>query len=68
MRIARQKLRIGGQADFFKCGAHGNEVIERFVAETPTARLVGTPEQLWPGVRAVTDGFYYASLTKAAPT
>ena len=48
--------------------AENSRVIERFVAETPTARLVGTPEQLWPGVRAVTDGFYYASLTKAAPT
>ena len=42
-------------------------VLTRQLAGT-SARTVSAAEQLWPGVRAVTDGFYYASLTKAAPT
>jgi len=65
------RLLPGGRLVYATCSvlaAENGGVVERFVAETPAARRIDTPEQLWPGVRAATDGFYYASLTKAAPT
>lgn len=64
-------LAPGGRLLYATCSilaAENDRVIESFVAATPAARLVSAPEQLWPGVRAVTDGFYYASLTRVAPT
>ncbi len=66
-----ERLAPGGRLLYATCSilaAENGRVIERFVAATPSARTVSAAEQLWPGVRAVTDGFYYASLTKAAPT
>jgi 16S rRNA (cytosine967-C5)-methyltransferase len=66
-----ERLAPGGRLLYATCSvlaAENGRIVERFLADTPAARAVGVPEQLWPGVRAATDGFYYASLTKAVPT
>ncbi|MBV6418653.1 MAG: Ribosomal RNA small subunit methyltransferase B [Steroidobacteraceae bacterium] len=65
------RLAPGGRLLYATCSilaAENARVIEGFLADTPQARSAGAPEVLWPGVRAVTDGFHYASLTKALPT
>ncbi len=64
-------LAPGGRLLYATCSvlaAENGRVVERFLASTPTARLDGPPEQWWPGVGAPTDGFHYASLTKAPGT
>ncbi|MGE0582698.1 MAG: 16S rRNA (cytosine(967)-C(5))-methyltransferase RsmB [Steroidobacteraceae bacterium] len=66
-----ERLAPGGHLLYATCSvlaAENGRVVDRFLADTPAARLLGTPRQLWPGPRAATDGFYYASLTKAVPT
>lgn len=71
LRECFARLAPGGRLVYATCsvlGAENGAVIERFLAATPAARLERPALQLWPGVRAPTDGFYYACLTKAAPT
>ena len=49
------RLLPGGRLVYATCSvlaAENGGVVERFVAETPAARRIDTPEQLWPGVRA----------------
>ena len=65
------RLAPGGRLLYATCSvlaAENGRVVESFLAATPTARRIGEPRQLWPGVRAATDGFHYASLTKTTPT
>ncbi|MEZ5531393.1 MAG: 16S rRNA (cytosine(967)-C(5))-methyltransferase RsmB [Steroidobacteraceae bacterium] len=65
------RLAPGGRLLYATCSilaAENGRVIERFLDFERGARLAGTAVQLWPGVRAATDGFHYASLTKAPPT
>ncbi len=71
LRECFARLAPGGRLVYATCSvlaAENGAVIERFLAATPAARLERPALQLWPGVRAPTDGFYYACLTKAAPT
>ncbi|MGD9599241.1 MAG: 16S rRNA (cytosine(967)-C(5))-methyltransferase RsmB [Steroidobacteraceae bacterium] len=65
------RLAPGGRLLYATCSvlaAENGRVVERFLGIERRARLDGAAVQLWPGARAATDGFHYASLTKAPPT
>lgn len=64
------RLAPGGLLLYATCSVLDGEngtVVDRFVADTPAARRAADPVQLWPGLRAPTDGFHYALLSKAEP-
>jgi 16S rRNA (cytosine967-C5)-methyltransferase len=65
------RLAPGGLLLYATCSVLAGEnatVVDRFLADTPRARRAADPVQLWPGLRAPTDGFHYALLTKTDPT
>jgi 16S rRNA (cytosine967-C5)-methyltransferase len=84
LRAAFGMLATGGELLYCTCSvlpAENEEVMERFLASEPQARLLPTPlaasrppgsrlrvvgMQLLPGAEAGTDGFYYAGLEKTA--
>jgi len=70
LRNCHARLAPGGLLLYATCSvlaAENDAVVDRFVGETPDARRAADPVQLWPGLRAPTDGFHYALLTKADP-
>lgn len=70
LRQCFAKLAPGGRLVYATCSvlaAENGAVIARCLADTPAARLEKPALQLWPGVRAPADGFYYACLTKVPP-